>query len=220
MFSFFCFLGGFFRFLGFSHFFSFLFASGEDSVFSANFQAVAVYCPSVFGHGENCKKLEEGEFRSDPVYTDPVRNLPNFRSNYVLQTICISCKALSSPHRGIALAMMPASWPTLQWISATIVQIEVNMHRITKVLSGSPKPHPSKPHPCNMPQAKTEVALRFSECCAAEVALQQSLFCSAEVICTKSCTAASENCTATSKSCVARKWRFPAAFLRISSSHV
>ena len=34
-------------------------------------------------------------------------------------------------------------------------------------LSASPKPHPSKPHPCNMPQAKTEVALQFSESCAA-----------------------------------------------------
>ena len=56
--------------------------------------------------------------------------------------------------------------------------------------SGSPKPHPSiKPHPCNMQQAKTEVALQFSECCAAEVALQHSLFCSAEVIFTKSCAA-------------------------------
>ena len=58
--------------------------------------------------------------------------------------------------------------------------------------SGSPKPHPSKPHPCNMPQAKTEVALQFSECCAAEVALQHSLFCSAEVVLTKSCAAASK----------------------------
>ena len=58
--------------------------------------------------------------------------------------------------------------------------------------SGSPKPHPSKPRPCNMPQAKTEVALQFSECCAAEVALQHSLFCSAEVVFTKSCAAASE----------------------------
>ena len=37
------------------------------------------------------------------------------------------------------------------------------------------KTHPSKPHPCNMPQAKTEVALQFLECCAAEVALQRSL---------------------------------------------
>ena len=43
-----------------------------------------------------------------------------------------------------------------------------------------------------MPQAKTEVALQFSECCAAEVALRHSLFCSAEVIFTKSCAAASE----------------------------
>ena len=33
-----------------------------------------------------------------------------------------------------------------------------------------------------MPQAKTEVALQFSECCAAEVALKHSLFCSAEVV--------------------------------------
>ena len=58
--------------------------------------------------------------------------------------------------------------------------------------SASPKPHPSKPHPCNMPQAKTEVALQFSECCAAEVALQHWLFCNADVILTKSCAAASE----------------------------
>ena len=43
-----------------------------------------------------------------------------------------------------------------------------------------------------MPQAKTEVAVQFSECCAAEVALQHLLFCSADVILTKSCTAASE----------------------------
>ena len=56
----------------------------------------------------------------------------------------------------------------------------------------SPKPHPSKPHPCNMPQAKTEVALQFSECCAAETALQHWLFCSAEVIWTNSCAAANE----------------------------
>ena len=43
-----------------------------------------------------------------------------------------------------------------------------------------------------MPQAKTEVALQFSECCAAETALQHWLFCSAEVIWTKSCVAANE----------------------------
>ena len=60
------------------------------------------------------------------------------------------------------------------------------------IFSASPKSHPSKPHPCNMPQAKTEVALQFSECCAAEVALQHWLFCSAAFILTKSCAAASE----------------------------
>ena len=43
-----------------------------------------------------------------------------------------------------------------------------------------------------MRQAKTEVALQFSECCAAEVALQHSLFCNADVFLTKSCAAASE----------------------------
>ena len=43
-----------------------------------------------------------------------------------------------------------------------------------------------------MPQAKTEVALQFLECCAAETALQHWLFCSADVICTKNCTAANE----------------------------
>ena len=63
---------------------------------------------------------------------------------------------------------------------------------INKKTSASPKPHPSKPRPCNMPQAKTEVALQFSECCAAETALQHWLFCSAAVIWTKSCAAANE----------------------------
>ena len=58
--------------------------------------------------------------------------------------------------------------------------------------SASPKPHPFKPHPCNMPQAKTEVALQLSECCAAGTALQHRRFCSVEVIWTRSCAAANE----------------------------
>ena len=58
--------------------------------------------------------------------------------------------------------------------------------------SASPEPHPSKPHPCNVPQAKTEVALQFLESCAAEVALQHLLFCNADVIFTKSCAATNE----------------------------
>ena len=67
-----------------------------------------------------------------------------------------------------------------------------NTRILTLFRSASPKPHPSKPRPCNMPQARTEVALRFSGCCAAETALQHWLFCSAEVIWTKSCAAANE----------------------------
>ena len=43
-----------------------------------------------------------------------------------------------------------------------------------------------------MPPAKTEVALQFSECCAAGVALQRWLFCSTDVILTRCCAAASE----------------------------
>ena len=43
----------------------------------AHLQAVAVDGPSVFGHGENRKKLQNREFRSDPVYTNPVGNFPN-----------------------------------------------------------------------------------------------------------------------------------------------
>ena len=70
---------------------------------------------------------------------------------------------------------------------------ESNRSRIAENrFSASPKPHPSKPHPCSMPQAKMEVALQFSECCAAETALQHRLFCSAEVIWTRSCAAANE----------------------------
>ena len=59
--------------------------------------------------------------------------------------------------------------------------------------SASPKPHPSKPHPCNTPRVKTEVALHFSESCAAEVALQHALFCNATVIFTPCCAATSKN---------------------------
>ena len=48
------------------------------------------------------------------------------------------------------------------------------------------------PHPCNLPRATTEVALQFSESCAAEGALQHSLSCSADLIFTKSCAATNE----------------------------
>ena len=82
--------------------------------------------------------------------------------------------------------------------------------------SASPKPHPSKPHSCNMPPVKTEVALQFSESCAAEVALQHLLFCSADAIFTKSCAATNEKlrCHIEKLRCrkVALSCRFPADF--------
>ena len=43
----------------------------------------------------------------------------------------------------------------------------------------APLKRPIKRSMSNMPQAKTEVALQFLECCAAEVAPQHSLFCCA-----------------------------------------
>ena len=53
-------------------------------------------------------------------------------------------------------------------------------------------PTPLNPTPATCHQRKTQVALQFSECCAAEVALQHWLFCSPDVIFTKSCAAASK----------------------------
>ena len=77
--------------------------------------------------------------------------------------------------------------------------------------SGSPKPHPSKPHPCNMPQAKTEVALQFLECCAADVRTATFAFLQCgrhlyqKLRCSRRKTALQHR-----NRCVAGKWRFPA----------
>ena len=76
----------------------------------------------------------------------------------------------------------------------------------------SPEPHPSKPHPCNIPQAETEVALQFSESCTAEVALQHSLSAVQMSLSPKAALQKTKNCTATLKSCVALSCRFPADF--------
>ena len=83
--------------------------------------------------------------------------------------------------------------------------------------SASPKPHPSKPFSCNTPQTKKEVALQYWECCAAEVALQHWLFCNEDVILTKSCAATSKELQSNIEKAALH---FPAAFLRISSSHI
>ena len=49
----------------------------EILVFSARFQAVAVDYPSVFGYEETAKTRKKREFRSDPIYTNPIRNFPS-----------------------------------------------------------------------------------------------------------------------------------------------
>ena len=60
------------------------------------------------------------------------------------------------------------------------------------LFSASPKPHPAKPHPCNMAQAKNRSCTAIFGSCAAETALQHSLFCSADIAFTKSCAATNE----------------------------
>ena len=113
------------------------------------------------------------------------------------------------PHRYRKKKSPPRIWTSL-WAPLPVIQC-------SWPYSASPKPHPSKPHPCNMRQAKTEVALQFLECCAAEVALQHSLFCSADVILTKAALQQTKNCTATVKKAALHE---SGAFLPLSSSHV
>ena len=65
-------------FFVFFHIFVSFYSFQEILVFSAHFQAVAVDCPSVFGYGETAKtRKKKREFRSDPVYTNSVRNFPS-----------------------------------------------------------------------------------------------------------------------------------------------
>ena len=82
-------------------------------------------------------------------------------------------------------------------------------------------PTPLNPTPATCHKRKTEVALQFSESCAAELHCNIRFSAVWTSIFTKSCAATSEkqHCNI-EKSCVARKWRFPAAVLWVSSPHV
>ena len=75
-------------------------------------------------------------------------------------------------------------------VFSTDISLCETFHNLSS--SASPKPHPSKPHSCNMPQVKTEVALQVLESCAAEAAVQHLLQRSADVIFTESCAATNE----------------------------
>ena len=91
------------------------------------------------------------------------------------------------------------------------------LHLFVILWSASPKHHPSKPHPCNMPHAKTGHCTAILETCAAEVALQHSLFCSAAFFLPKAALQQVKTALQHWKSCVAGKWRFPAAFCGFQS---
>ena len=69
--------------------------------------------------------------------------------------------------------------PKNRCFSASTVMLRNSFLHGPSWRQGRPEPHPAKTHrthPCNMPQANIEVALRFLESCAGGVALQHSLF--------------------------------------------
>ena len=71
---------------------------------------------------------------------------------------------LSSPHRHIALAMMPASWPASQSNSATRAQIAANMHRIAKVIFCDVRRTPQIVCLCNVLVPSKAPKSRNSQC--------------------------------------------------------
>ena len=89
------------------------------------------------------------------------------------------CQHRKTPKSPLSLVVRAVYNPRLRYtLSRRAVTLRFFFMRHNPIAlypSASPTPHPSKPHRCDMPQAKTEVALQFSESCAAEVALQHSL---------------------------------------------
>ena len=106
---------------------------------------------------------------------------------------------------------------TSNWIWMRLFYLQLRSFYVQQVLN----PTPLNPAPVTCHKWKTEVALQFSESCAAETIPQHSLFCSADLVfyqklrCNKRKTALQHWI-----SCITGKWRFPAAFLRISNSHI
>ena len=90
---------------------------------------------------------------------------------------------------------------------------------------GSPPRYPAQKTAClgcfsvleTCHKRKAEVALQFSESCAAETALQYRLFCSADVVCAKSCALTNEKLHCNIEKTALQE---SGAFLRISKSNV
>ena len=119
--------------------------------------------------------------------------------------------------------------PTYCWEDISVFDLQLYGPRISEEMgsllifqtpvvphqtSTSPKPHPSKPHPCNMPQAKNGSCaaifgkLRCRSCTATFASLQCGSHFYQKLRCSKR-----KNCSATVK-------KLRCSFLRISSSHV
>ena len=84
-----------------------------------------------------------------------------------------------------------------------------------KNFSASPKPHPSKPHPCNMPPAKTEAALQMPRCrrCTATLAfLQCGSHFHEKLRCSKRKTAVQHWKSCVTGSAAFREWKFSPKF--------
>ena len=60
----------------------------ENLVFSAHLQAVAVDGPSVFSHGENCKKLQKGNFAPTLTTPTPLETFRFHQTNGTFTAIC------------------------------------------------------------------------------------------------------------------------------------
>ena len=130
-------------------------------------------------------------------------------------------KVLQSRPRDFTQSKFSGSAP-IRWVLSLVQSTRQNYsilsglwgvrRQISKPLT---PPHPSEPHPCNMLPAK-------NRSCAAIFGKLRCRNSNADVVFTRSCAATNENAALQHwrKSCVARKCRFPAAFLRISSSHV
>ena len=130
-------------------------------------------------------------------------------STWGMRTVClgggvkIDGRVAISPLGGSRAGLVP--WATCRQIS----------------LSGSPKPHPSKPHPWHHATSENGSCaavfgmLRCRNCTAAFAFLQCGRHLYQKLRCSKRKTALQHR-----NRCVAGKWRLPAAFLRVSSPHV
>ena len=123
------------------------------------------------------------------------------------QTSLENCLVLSTPKFGTRLRAPALKTENLS-IKTSIV--------LVTLASVSPKPDPSKPHPCNMPQAKRKLHCSFRSAALQELHCNIVFSAMRKSFGPKAALQQTKNCTATSKKLRCRKvalsCRFPAAF--------